>query len=240
MDKFPVTEIFNPTIQGEGKLAGQVSGFVRFGACSFRCSWCDSMHSVDPKQIKKNAVYLDELQITDKLESLGASINSWITLTGGDPCVHELGNLVALLKGRDFRVAVETQGALYKEWLEDCDLVTCSPKGPTSGMHHKLDWRVLNKYVTKLASQLVFKIVSFGPADLDFVEEITNTFPQVPLYLTSGTIQHKEPRSAAEVAPDVLDGYKRLVDAVLARPALHHATLSPQLHVLLWGNSKGR
>ena len=32
-----VNEIFGPTIQGEGKLVGNLSIFIRFGKCNFKC-----------------------------------------------------------------------------------------------------------------------------------------------------------------------------------------------------------
>ena len=52
---FPVVEIFGPTVQGEGPDAGVPAYFVRFGGCDFRCSWCDSMHAVDPAEVRANA-----------------------------------------------------------------------------------------------------------------------------------------------------------------------------------------
>lgn len=42
-----VSEIFGPTIQGEGVLIGQPTVFVRTGGCDYRCSWCDTLHAVD-------------------------------------------------------------------------------------------------------------------------------------------------------------------------------------------------
>ena len=42
-----VSEIFGPTIQGEGALIGQPTVFVRTGGCDYRCSWCDSLHAVE-------------------------------------------------------------------------------------------------------------------------------------------------------------------------------------------------
>ena len=32
-----INEIFGPTIQGEGKLVGTPSIFIRFGKCNFKC-----------------------------------------------------------------------------------------------------------------------------------------------------------------------------------------------------------
>ncbi|TIU92326.1 MAG: 7-carboxy-7-deazaguanine synthase QueE, partial [Mesorhizobium sp.] len=44
-----VSEIFGPTIQGEGMLIGLPTVFVRTGGCDYRCSWCDSLHAVDSR-----------------------------------------------------------------------------------------------------------------------------------------------------------------------------------------------
>lgn len=38
--RLPVMEVFGPTIQGEGPLAGTKTMFVRFGGCDFRCVKC--------------------------------------------------------------------------------------------------------------------------------------------------------------------------------------------------------
>jgi 7-carboxy-7-deazaguanine synthase len=48
---YPVVEVFGPTIQGEGALAGLPTLFVRFGGCDYRCSWCDSLLAVLPEQV---------------------------------------------------------------------------------------------------------------------------------------------------------------------------------------------
>ena len=118
--KFPVVELFGPTIQGEGALAGQVSFFLRTGFCSYKCLWCDSMHAVDPKQVKKNASYMTAREIFEALvliSSLGERSKRdkhrpWVTLTGGDPVLWDQTELVSLLYFGGFRVAVETQGSL--------------------------------------------------------------------------------------------------------------------------------
>ncbi len=38
--KISVSEVFGPTIQGEGALIGKPTVFVRTGGCDYRCSWC--------------------------------------------------------------------------------------------------------------------------------------------------------------------------------------------------------
>ena len=53
MNRFPVVEVFGPTIQGEGELAGVPTAFVRFGGCDYRCTWCDSLHAVLPEDVRE-------------------------------------------------------------------------------------------------------------------------------------------------------------------------------------------
>lgn len=42
-----VSEIFGPTIQGEGALIGEPTVFVRTGGCDYRCVWYNTMHTVN-------------------------------------------------------------------------------------------------------------------------------------------------------------------------------------------------
>src|SRR4051794_6252753 len=82
---YPVIEIFGPTIQGEGALAGAPTMFVRFGGCDYRCSWCDSMYAVDPAQVRENAVKMEPQEIIGELlRQLGAARGKgmWVTLSG--------------------------------------------------------------------------------------------------------------------------------------------------------------
>jgi len=132
MTAFPVVEVFGPTIQGEGELAGMPTAFVRFGGCDYRCSWCDSLHAVLPEHVR-GAHRMTPAQIAAALEALPGRPD-WVTLSGGNPALLELGDLVALLHAAGRRVAVETQGSVWRDWLGDVDLLTISPKPPSSGM----------------------------------------------------------------------------------------------------------
>ena len=49
---FPVVEIFGPVLQGEGRMIGAQTLFVRLGLCDFRCQWCDSLYAVTPEQVQ--------------------------------------------------------------------------------------------------------------------------------------------------------------------------------------------
>ena len=43
-----ISEIFGPTVQGEGALIGRPTVFVRTGGCGYRCAWCDTPYAVLP------------------------------------------------------------------------------------------------------------------------------------------------------------------------------------------------
>ena len=65
----PVVEVFGPTIQGEGELAGIPTAFVRFGGCDYRCSWCDSLFAVLPEDVRK-APRMTPAEVAAALEAL--------------------------------------------------------------------------------------------------------------------------------------------------------------------------
>jgi 7-carboxy-7-deazaguanine synthase len=234
-DKILISEIFGNTLQGEGFLAGQSSHFIRTAGCDYRCSWCDSMHAVDPLVIKQTASRLTPKEIVDKILALPKA--RWVTISGGDPVAWDLTQVILTLKMQHlFKLAVETQGSIWHDWLEYCDLVTVSPKPPSSGMQDRLDPAVLQKYWARLRARMVLKIVIFDEADLDWAERIRNFLPDVTLYLSSGTKQGY----GDDVEMSVLLTYRWLAGEVIKRPKFVNATVLPQLHVLLWGHELGR
>jgi len=232
-DHILVSEIFGPTIQGEGALAGRLSHFIRTFGCSYRCTWCDSLFAVDPSESPK-AQRLAPEAIVAKIQALDRPA-PWITITGGDPVDWDLTAVVMPL-GIDHKIAVETQGALWQDWLEYCHLITVSPKPPSSGMADRLDPPVLQKYYARLRARMCLKIVCFTAADLDFAQRIHRFLPDVPMYLSAGTdIEHKAATAAA-----LAHHYRWLAEEVITRPFLANTTILPQLHVLMWGQERGR
>ncbi len=64
-----ISEIFGPTIQGEGHLIGQPTVFVRTGGCDFRCEWCDTLYAVETEYKDQWKPYSAE-QILHQVEAL--------------------------------------------------------------------------------------------------------------------------------------------------------------------------
>lgn len=233
----PVIEIFGPTIQGEGAEAGVPTHFVRLGGCDYRCSWCDTMYAVDPAVVRATAERLSVDEILARLHALGAGPR-WVTLSGGNPALHQLGSLLDVLHDANFLVAAETQGSVWRDWLVSLDRLTISPKPPSSGMAGDRNVARFHEFMeaaTRARAVSVLKVVCFDDVDLAWAKEVAAAYPECPLYLSAGT-----PIPApADIRAAVGDGYRWLCEAVAADPELGHARVLPQLHVIAWKEATG-
>jgi 7-carboxy-7-deazaguanine synthase len=116
---FLVTETF-ASIQGEGKLAGVPSFFIRLAGCNLRCTWCDTPYSSWTPEFTRQT--LDDLLQLARDSGLRHAV-----VTGGEPCIAPgLPALCAALKALDFHVTIETAGTVAVR--VEADLMSISPK----------------------------------------------------------------------------------------------------------------
>lgn len=226
--RFPIIEIFGPVIQGEGAMIGQQTHFVRLGGCDYRCAWCDTLYAVLPEEVRANSTKMTSEEIVGELQRLSAD-TPWVTLSGGNPALHALDPLLAGMKAAGYRVTVETQGTLFKPWLRECDLVTVSPKPPSSGMSQDLER--LNRFAD--LPGINFKIVVFDEADFDFARQVHGMYPAIPCYLQVGN------DVGDDTAETLLAKLDWLANRAMGDPAMTDVTVLPQLHVLMYGNRRG-
>jgi 7-carboxy-7-deazaguanine synthase len=237
-ETFPVIEIFGPTVQGEGPDTGRPAYFVRFGGCDFRCSWCDSMHAVDPSQVRATAEHLEPGDILANIRQLHSGPDL-VVLSGGNPALLDLGPLVTLLHDADFDVAVETQGSRWKSWLAEADLLVVSPKGPSSGMdspEHRGAFTRFLRLADEHGAHPTLKAVIFTDADLEHARWLAQTWPSLPLHLSTGT---DVGLSDDETLARLMDRLRWLSETVSSDPVLRRARVGAQLHVLAWGTRRG-
>lgn len=225
---FPVLEVFGPVLQGEGRMIGAQTHFVRFGYCDFRCSWCDTRYAIEPEQVQREAEWLAVDAIIMRLADLGAH-TPWVTLSGGNPAIHDLGALVERLHATGRQVAIETQGSVYRPWIAQCDVVTVSPKPPSSGM--ATDHTRLARFTALPRSNL--KVVVFDDADYAYARDIHQRYPDRPLYLQPGNAVGEDDTAA------LLRKLDWLAQRVMRDPAMASAVVLPQLHTLMFGNRRG-
>lgn len=114
-----VNEIFY-SIQGEGYNTGKPAIFVRLSGCNLKCPFCDTDH-----QPSKGMTY-DEIirEILDYPSDL-------VVLTGGEPTLQGIEELIQKIHQIGKSVAIETNGT--QPIPRGVDWITVSPKAAFVG-----------------------------------------------------------------------------------------------------------
>lgn len=114
-----VSEIFH-SVQGEGKLSGTPSVFVRTSGCNLRCWFCDTRYaSWEPEG--------DQWSVQQIIDQVSKFPSKHVVLTGGEPLLFsEICPLTAELRALGKHVTIETAGTIDLD--AKCDLWSISPK----------------------------------------------------------------------------------------------------------------
>lgn len=236
-----ISEIFGPTVQGEGPLIGRPSVFVRTGGCDYRCRWCDTLYAVLPEH-RDEWTPLTADEIVARIDALTAGQPVLVTLSGGNPALQPLEPLIALGRRAGHCFALETQGSIARDWFAALDWLILSPKPPSSGM--ATDWAAFEACLAAAGEtpRRALKIVVFDDADYAYARATAARFPSLPIYLQTGNpapeLGHDDP-SSAEADFDALRQRTRWLIERVASDRWFDATVLPQLHVLVWGNRRG-
>ncbi|WP_213563131.1 7-carboxy-7-deazaguanine synthase QueE, partial [Staphylococcus auricularis] len=171
MAKIPVLEIFGPTIQGEGRVIGRKTMFVRTAGCDYRCSWCDSSFTWDGSA-KDQIKMMTAEEIYDELYRVGGDYFNHVTISGGNPAlIKGIQELVDLFDEKGIHSALETQGSRFQPWMRQIDDLTISPKPPSSMMKPNL--MTLDEVIEQCVPEtLNLKVVVFDDTDFDFARDI--------------------------------------------------------------------
>lgn len=241
MSKFPILEIFGPTIQGEGMVVGRKTMFIRTAGCDYQCSWCDSAFTWDGSAKEEKEMLTTE-QIIDRLKEVGKDRFDHVTISGGNPALlQNLNQLIDALHAFDLNVALETQGSRWQPWFLTIDDLTISPKPPSSKM--QTDWEMLDKIIASLTeenrlSHLSLKVVVFNQEDLDYATYVHARYPEVAFFLQVGNDDLSE-IDPEQLAQHLLSKYEWLIDQAMLSNTLNAVRVLPQVHALVWGNKRG-
>lgn len=238
-----LSEVFGPTLQGEGPSAGQRSIFVRTANCNLDCAWCDSRHSWDWASFDKaTARYQQSVEeLAAKVTELAGGDPCRVVFTGGEPMLQQaaLGYLAQLLWTADqrWRFDIETNGtiALHQRGPESgaeplgvmLDVKVVSPKIASSGVDQSraINLDVLRSWRDHAAH---LKIVVTCPADLDAAGALRDElqWPHRRSWLMGEGMERDEAlASMSALAPLALErGWN----------------VSGRLHTFIWGNERGR
>lgn len=170
------------TIQGEGFYQGHAAYFIRLAGCDVGCVWCDVK---DSWEAAKHPV----LKIEELLQSIEQTNATMVVITGGEPLMHNLDALTAVLQKKGFKTNIETSGA--HPFSGNWNWICLSPKKFKAPLPSNIS----------LANEL--KIIIFNQSDFAWAEEYAaKVNPHCQLYL------QPEWEKAAAITPQLIDYIK--------------------------------
>jgi 7-carboxy-7-deazaguanine synthase len=226
-----ISEIFY-SIQGEGRLLGVPSVFIRTSGCNLRCVWCDTPYtSWQPKG--------KQWSLTKILREIGKYPARHVVITGGEPLLAaEMGELTRQLEHRGAHITIETAATIYQPL--HADLISMSPKlanstpwkrarGKFAAMHERrrLNLPVIQNYLDDYDYQLKFVVEERE----DFTEigeilnQLRNVDPARVMIMAQGTANRELNRKA-----------KWIVELCKQRGFSY----TPRLHIQLFGTNAMR
>jgi 7-carboxy-7-deazaguanine synthase len=223
-----VSEVFGPTIQGEGPSVGRPAAFVRLGGCNLDCSWCDTPYTWDWTRYRA-ADELRRVGVDDVVAQVAAMSVPMLVVSGGEPLLQQRALLPLLVAASEhrWRVEVETNGTVAPDADVSAlvDQFNVSPKLANSGIapERRLRPDVLRAF--QAGARAVFKFVVCDASDVAEVRALVDEHGLEPVYLMPEGVDATTltARMRDLVGPAVAAGYR----------------LTPRLHILLWGDRRG-
>jgi 7-carboxy-7-deazaguanine synthase len=249
-DMLNISQIFGPTIQGEGSAAGRHVVFIRTYNCNLECTWCDTAYTwadTPSKAIKtrtgiqydRNDAHLGLKRMTPN-EVLTEVHNKWnvrekptiIVVSGGEPMMQQehLTHVNRALRAWRNEIHIETAGTIAPtyEFGQTVSQYNVSPKLHHSGNILAKRYKPEVLRILRGSGKAWFKfVVSEGTFWSDF-QEIDNIVKECGIaqnrvmVMPEGSTPEGNIRTA-----------KVVVDEALARGY----GLTFRTHVLLWGDN---
>lgn len=224
MSTLRISEIYF-SLQGEGPHQGLKTVFVRLQGCNFYtqpCLYCDTRYAQDPKGGKEMS--LDEIVNVVERTTMSITGCHYICITGGEPLMQPVRELIAKLCALGLYIDIETNGSLplvytnMPEIEHKCTTIM-DIKTPCSGVHHKMHFDNLSR----LRSTDIVKFVCDNVEDVRYAEKVLREYQtKAQLYI-----------SPVWYTPFLKDIASKIMFS------RYPFRLQTQLHRLIWGNKRG-
>lgn len=224
-----IAELFGPTFQGEGPSTGQRAWFVRLSGCNLTCGWCDTRYTWDWSRFDRAAESRD-MTADDVLQWALVEHPRLVVVTGGEPLLQQQALLPVLqgLHHAGVAVEIETNGTVAPDpaVIAVVTRFNVSPKLAGSGVTGPRRYKAAVLQALLDTGKAVFKFVITGADDVTELAAMQAALGLAPVWVM--------PEGTTTEA--VLAGMR-----ALAEPALTHGWhLGTRLHVLTWGDERGR
>lgn len=227
-----VAEHFGPTLQGEGSSSGKLALFIRLSRCNLSCPGCDTPYTWDWTRF--NSMHESRRIATDELRLWGTSQPvELVVITGGEPLLQQeaLLPLVRSLVESGRRIEIETNGTVIPSpgLLDSVTQFNVSPKTATFAgekvpQNVRINPEALRVFTA--SGKAIFKFVVSRKEELGEVAHYEEEFNLTPLWVMPEGITRET----------VLDRMPWLADEAVRR----NWNFSTRLHILLWGDQRGR
>ncbi|GMQ62516.1 putative 7-carboxy-7-deazaguanine synthase QueE [Vallitalea sp. AN17-2] len=218
--EYKVVERF-VSINGEGRLAGQLAVFIRFAGCNLNCSYCDTQWA------NKGLVTYESMNVESIYEYIKSTGVRNVTLTGGEPLLRDgISDLLKLLsEDHELFVEIETNGSInlkkFSAISRNTISFTMDYKLPTSNMESEMNLDNFS-YLTKNDT---VKFVSGSMEDLEKAKFIIYKYDLIKktnVYISPvfGQIDMKD------IVQFMMDNH------------MNGVTLQVQLHKVIWEPEK--
>jgi 7-carboxy-7-deazaguanine synthase len=225
-----IAEIFY-SIQGEGRLVGMPSVFIRMSGCNLRCAWCDTPYTSWSPEGESWSVS----KIMRKVATYSAR---HVVITGGEPLLTpEVVELSAAVKQAGVHLTIESAATVFRPVL--CDLISLSPKlshstpwkranGRFARMHegNRLHFDVIQKFIDAYDYQIKFvvnRLQDFAEVD-EILRQLRQPDPARVLIMAQGKTRAELNKKTGWI----VESCKR-----------HGYGFTPRLHIDLFGNRRG-
>jgi len=226
-----LAELFH-SIQGEGKLMGVPSVFVRASGCNLRCVWCDTPYaSWNPEGA--------DVPVAEIVRRVSEFKTKHVVLTGGEPTIMpDFSELCWALEKTGHHITVETAATVFA--AAPVNLASLSPKLSNSTPREReggrfaaarekqrLNVAVIQQWIDS-AEDFQLKFVVSAPEDL---EEIRSILSQLRGWSGDDVLLMPEGIDAA-----ALDRRSAWLADICKQTGFRYC---PRLHILLYGNRRG-
>jgi len=223
-------EIFH-SVQREGVSLGVPSVFLRLATCNLACRWCDTKYTWDWANFsyETEVVELEPATIQQKIQAYDCS---HVVITGGEPMLQQEGlqPLVESLAAEGYTFEVETNGTIAPTpgMLRHIEQWNVSPKLRTSGNLLSETLNLLALQTFAALPDAYFKFVIAVESDVDEVCTLRDQYKLAPeriLLMPEGR------------TPDALAKKSAWLPELCVQ---HGFRFTTRLHIILWGDERGR
>lgn len=224
-----IAEIYH-TIQGEGKLVGVPSVFIRTSGCNLRCVWCDTPYaSWSPE---------GDVQSVDAIiEQVATHPTRYVVITGGEPMIAPgIEELTRRLKSHGYHITIETAATVWKDVA--CDLASVSPKlANSTPWDRDASWAQRHDK-DRINLDVIRRFIECGDYQLKFVVDQPEDLAEIDQLL--GSLECVDPSNVLLMPQGVTRSELNEKAPWLAEMCKQRGfRYCPRLHIELFGNTRG-